>query len=70
MSEMMRDGKPAGSLPTLKELRERFVSEFACLPDQHKALKTPEQYDVSITDALERLRSKAAKDVRGRQSNV
>ena len=67
--EVMKDGKPASPLPALKELRERFASEFACLPDQHKALKTPEQYDVSITDALEKLRSKAVSDVMSRQSN-
>ncbi len=68
--EVMRDGKPASSLPTLKELRERFASEFACLPDQHKALKTPEHYHVSITDALERMRSKAVSDVRSQQSDL
>ena len=69
LSEVMRNGKPTSPHPNLKELRERFASEFACLPDRHKTLKTPEQYDVGITDALESLRSKAVRDVRGRQSN-
>lgn len=70
LTEVMRDGKPASPHPSLKELRERFASEFACLPDQHKALKTPERYDASITDALESLRSEVAKDVRSLQSNI
>ena len=58
LGEVMRNGKLLESLPRLEERRVRFKREFACLPDLHTALRSPQLYDVSISDELERLRSR------------
>ncbi len=67
LREVMRDGKLVAPLPSLDELRERFRKEFARLHDRHKALRRPERYDVTISEALAALRSRVSEEVMRRQ---
>ena len=53
LREVMRDGKRTAASPPLAELRERFVTEWARLPDGHKALRSPEPYLVQPTAILD-----------------
>ena len=64
LREVMRDGRPVARLPDLKELRERFKREFARLPDEHKAIRSPRPYQVDISEGLKRLRSQVTLEVR------
>ena len=70
LSEVMRDGKTVVSLPTLQELRDRFRREFACLPEEHKALRSPSPYEVATTTQLDRLRSKVTQEAKERELGV
>ena len=67
LAEVMREGKPLVSLPTLKELRERFQREFACLPDEYKALRAPSLYQVATSQGLDRLKAKVTAGVKERE---
>ena len=55
LREVMRGGKRTEDAPSLTALRERFAAEFARLPDAHKALRSPEQYTVEHSSALDDL---------------
>ena len=68
LTEVLRNGKVMAPSPTLDELRERFKREFACLPAQHKALRSPQLYEVAISGELEALRSKVLQDLRESQT--
>ena len=67
---VMRNGKRLVSLPTLEELRERFRGDFACLPERHKDLRSPEQYEVVTSEDLQRLYSKVMLEVKERELGV
>jgi nicotinate phosphoribosyltransferase len=66
LHEVMRVGKPAASPPTLGGLHEHFKKEFACLPDEHKALRKPKAYEVIISESLLRLQSQVVERIRER----
>ena len=66
LSDVMRDGRRTTSAPSLEELRRRFETEFARVPHDLKALRAPRQYEVSISDELERLRSEVESRIKER----
>ena len=55
LSEIMRNGQRVETLPSLRELRESFQEEFACLPERHKALRSPALYQVTVSEQLAEL---------------
>jgi nicotinate phosphoribosyltransferase len=67
LGEVMQEGKRTRPDPTLEELRHRFRREFACLPEPHKALRTPEVYDVKTSEELEQLRQRVVRATRERE---
>jgi nicotinate phosphoribosyltransferase len=67
LGEVMQGGKRTVPDPTLEELRHRFREEFACLPERHKALRTPERYDVRISPDLEQLRERVVQETKQRE---
>jgi nicotinate phosphoribosyltransferase len=62
LEEVMIAGKRRGPLPSLDELSHRFRQEFDLLPDRHKAVRSPEKFEVLISDDLQRLRDAAIRD--------
>ena len=64
LSKVMAGGKRLGQPPTLKKLRERFEREFACLPDRHKALRSPAMYPVNASEKLRKLEQAVSQEVR------
>jgi nicotinate phosphoribosyltransferase len=67
LDKVMERGRPVSPKPTLEELRKRFRREFACLPQRHKALRTPELYDVRIGKELEQLRQRVVRETTARE---
>ena len=67
LGEVMKEGRRVAPDPTLEELRKRFRREFACLPQRHKALRSPEVYDVRIGKELEQLRQRIVRETTARE---
>ena len=67
LGEVMEEGRRVTPDPSLEDLRRRFRREFACLPQQHKALRSPELYDVRISKELELLRQRVLRETTARE---
>lgn len=67
LGEVMRGGKPLTPSPSLEKLRRRFGSEFACLSERHKQLRSPELYDVTISSELEQLWQRVVREATERE---
>lgn len=65
---VMEGGMAKGQRPTLKESRERFRAEFACLDDKIKSVRAPAVYPVEISPGLTRLRDDTIRRVRAIES--
>ena len=63
LEETMSGGKPLGRPRSLEGLRARFKREFGRLPEMYKALRSPATYQVSTSEALERLRATVSRDI-------
>jgi len=70
LSEVMKNGKTSVSLPSLNALRQRFAEEFASLPDEHKALRSPKRYKVVTSDALLDLQAEVARHIQEHSRNL
>ncbi|OGQ80393.1 MAG: nicotinate phosphoribosyltransferase [Deltaproteobacteria bacterium RIFCSPLOWO2_12_FULL_60_19] len=55
LQKVMDHGKPQGAYPTLKEIRERFATEFSRLDDSFKAIRDPALYPVELSPRLKQL---------------
>jgi nicotinate phosphoribosyltransferase len=67
LADVMRGGKRLGPDPPLEELRTRFREEFTCLPERHKALRSPEPYDVRLSEELRALQERIVEETRKRE---
>jgi hypothetical protein len=67
LGAVMERGRRVTPDPTLEELRKRFRREFGCLPQQHKALRSPEVYDVRISKDLDELRQRVVRETMARE---
>jgi nicotinate phosphoribosyltransferase len=67
LGEVLRGGKRLRADPSLEELRERFQREFACLPERHKVLRSPETYDVQLSRELADLQQKVVEETKKRE---
>jgi hypothetical protein len=60
----MHDGKRMAGYPSLPELREIFVREFAALPESIRALRQPSRFPVEFSAKLKSLREQIAEKIR------
>jgi nicotinate phosphoribosyltransferase len=60
LETVMTDGRIVVSAVPLRDVRERFLEEFAKLADQYKAIRDPEIYTVSLSPALQSLKERLA----------
>lgn len=67
LASVMQGGKRLAPEPELNELRQRFGREFASLPERHKLLRSPETYDVRLSEELERLRQQVVREAQRRE---
>ncbi len=65
----MRSGKTLAPHPDLGEMRERFQSQFACLPYRYKELEAAPRFDVTTSDALRELTDNTQQQARERTSS-
>lgn len=64
---VMAGGRRAGAPEHLGALRERFLAEFAQLPDAQKSLEGPEPFPVSLSRALRDFQDRVIHDVREKE---
>jgi len=67
LGEVMQNGRRLRLNPSLNELRERFQRNFYSLPNRHKALRSPELYDVGISRELQEFWESTVEAVRQRE---
>jgi nicotinate phosphoribosyltransferase len=67
LTEVMAVGRRRRPAAPLEELRKRFQAEFARLPDPHKTLRSPQLYDVRISERLESLRQQIVQETKKRE---
>ena len=63
LQKVMEKGKTQGAYPSLKEIRERFLAEFALLDEKTKAIRDPQVYPVEISLRLKQLNDEIARHV-------
>ena len=56
LKEVMRDGRPSETYPSLGEIRRVFEADFASLEDSVKAIRQPTNYTVEFSPSLQALR--------------
>jgi len=56
LKEVMRDGRPSETYPSLGEIRRVFEADFASLDDSVKAIRQPTNYTVEFSPSLQALR--------------
>jgi nicotinate phosphoribosyltransferase len=64
LTKVMHDGKRMAGYPSLPELREIFVREFAALPESIRALRQPSRFPVEFSAKLKSLREQIAEKIR------
>jgi len=64
LTKVMHDGKRMAGYPSLPELREIFVREFAALPESVRALRQPSRFPVEFSAKLKSLREQIAEKIR------
>ena len=60
LTEVMRDGRRVGPLPSLADVRETCRRRLGELPAEYKALRSPARYPVEVSDGLRRLSEETA----------
>ncbi len=66
LEKVMENGHLLRPLPTLDDSRRMFLTEFARLPEEDKALQAPARYPVSLTPTLARFQDEAVAQIRRR----
>ena len=67
LQKFMAGGRVTQDLPTLKESREYFLSQFNLLPESYKALEEPEPYPVDLSPGLRDLQARVEREIRQRE---
>jgi nicotinate phosphoribosyltransferase len=67
LEQVMAGGKISRQLPTLKECRDYFRSQFAKLPEAYKRLEDPASYPVGLSKRLKALQSQVEQRIRQRE---
>lgn len=68
LQTVMTNGAKTAEHPILSELRQRFAREFVLLPDEHKVIEAPAEFDVRISNTLAKLQDDVTADIRKRAS--
>lgn len=63
LKNFMEEGKVRASYPTLKEIRQSFLDEFARLNDKFKAIRNPAIYPVELSPQLSALKKEMEREV-------
>lgn len=63
LQKSMAGGRIVGALPSLAEIRGRFLAEFGLLDERYKAIKKPDEYPVALGPGLEVLKREIEQQV-------
>lgn len=66
LKKVMEQGEITAPVPSLKETRENFLREFACLPEATQAIRKPETYPVEFSPRLQALHADVERRVLNR----
>ena len=69
LQKVMDRGRTTAPLPTLKENRKYFLSQFALLPEPYKALHDPPAYPVSLSPGLTDLQARLEQEIKQREAD-
>ena len=64
LRDVMKNGRSLESAPSLHALRDQFRAAYSALPQSHKALASPERYEVTVSSRLRALAKRVASDRR------
>ncbi|MHB8067537.1 MAG: nicotinate phosphoribosyltransferase [Desulfobaccales bacterium] len=67
LQKFMAGGRVTRKLPTLKESRDFFQSQFALLPESFKALEEPAQFPVDLSPGLRDLQARVEQEIMHRE---
>jgi nicotinate phosphoribosyltransferase len=67
LQKFMAGGRPTRELPTLKESRDFFHSQFALLPELYKTLEDPAPFPVDLSPGLQDLQARVEREIRQRE---
>ena len=68
LEKFMSQGKITQALPSLVEIRERFLSEFATLDEPYKEISShPPRFPVDYSPALQKLQQETIRQVREKE---
>ncbi|MBM4295455.1 MAG: nicotinate phosphoribosyltransferase [Deltaproteobacteria bacterium] len=67
LNKVMEQGRILGPLPTLKESRDYFISQFGLLPEPYKAIQDPPAYPVTWSPGLTALQAKVEQEILERE---
>ena len=67
LEKVMEHGRIINPLPSLKESREYFASQFALLPAEYKAIEKPAVYPVQLSPGLENLQKQVEQQIKERE---
>jgi nicotinate phosphoribosyltransferase len=67
LQQFMAGGRLTGKLPSLKESRDFFQSQFALLPEQYKTLEDPAPYPVDLSPGLRDSQARVEREIHQRE---
>ncbi len=70
LTPAMVGGERFGPGEPLAAARERYRREFAALPERHKAMRSPDRYEVRVSEHLEALTRRVVEDTERRERIV
>lgn len=67
LEPVMAGGRVSRPLPTLKQSRDNFLSQFALLPEPYKDLEEPPAFPVELSNGLQGLQARVEQEIRQRE---
>lgn len=67
LKKVMGNGRILEPMPTLKESRDYFISQFGLLPEPYKALQDPPAYPVTLSPRHEALQARVEREILERE---
>ena len=65
LQPVMANGRRVAPNPSLEEIRQRFIEDFAALDQHHKRLRNPPAYPVTFSNRLNRLMAQVQERILG-----
>lgn len=65
LETVFHDGKRIGASPSVRAIRERFLSQLAAMPEEYKRLRNPEIYRVILSEKIGELKDELLRDPEG-----